>query len=201
MLGLGRRPVTVDAAGLNSSAIQFAAATANYGIATHVAVFDNLVGGLVTHVGELAPDINLIVGAKVTIPAGGLVLSSAITSNSASGAGLVTIKTAGAALSGHRVVVTESGVLQYASNLVESHALSLTGLTLSAVSTGQSVELHTFGQLTDPSFSFDVTKAIYLGVDGSLIQIIAAAPAFVVELARPLSSDTLFWQPRSPIFQ
>ncbi len=110
---------------------------------------------------------------------------------------LKTTGIAGATLSGHRVVVSENGVLQYASNLVVSHTLSLVGLTTGAVTAGQQVSVHTFGELTDPSFSFDVTKAIYLGNDGGLIQYLPDSPAMIFRLARPLSANTIFWQPQA----
>ncbi len=109
--------------------------------------------------------------------------------------------TAGTALSGHRaVVLDESYNLQYASNLNLADAHRVFGITKSAAAQGAPVEVIHDGEVQEPSWSWTVGGAIYLGSDGTLVQSEPAQPAlFLLQVGFATAIDRMFLSIGVPI--
>lgn len=83
--------------------------------------------------------------------------------------GVEVIRTAGQDLSGHRVVaVLPTGEAVYASSDFTTRIPF--GLTLGSAISGTSVHIQIGGEITEPSWTWDVTKPVFMGVDGVLTQ-------------------------------
>lgn len=98
-------------------------------------------------------------------------------------------------LSGHRVVMLDGqGGATYASNADQTHANRLVGMTTHAAVSGAPVAISIYGEVTEPSWNWNVDQPVYLGVDGFLTQTPPAAPAakFSVVVGFPISATTLF---------
>lgn len=102
--------------------------------------------------------------------------------------------TAASSFSGHRVVVQTSSGIAYADP--GTHIGRSVGLTLNAASGGQDLNIRRFGEVTEPSWSWDTSKPVWLGVNGTLTQTIPNSPGSgALVLGWPLSSTTLDFQP------
>ena len=107
-----------------------------------------------------------------------------------SGGGGNTYLTAGSNLGGQRVIATDtSGVAQYADNL--SLYKTVTGISKTAVSLGELVEVETFGIVSDPSWNWDVTKDIFLGQNGLIVQDVPITGA-IVNLGHVVGPTSIF---------
>lgn len=98
-------------------------------------------------------------------------------------------------ISGHRMVVLDGqGGATYASNADQTHANRIVGMTAHAAVAGAPVALAIYGEITEPSWSWDTTKPVYLGVDGLLTQVVPEFPdaKFSVVVGFPISATTLF---------
>ena len=101
-----------------------------------------------------------------------------------------TYLTAGLNLGGQRVIATDtSGMAQYADNL--SLYKTVTGISKTAVSLGELVEVETFGLISDPSWNWDVTKDIFLGQNGLIVQDVPITGA-IVNLGHVVSPTSIF---------
>lgn len=78
---------------------------------------------------------------------------------------------AGIALSGHRAVLEQGGLLGYADNMIPEHALIVLGITTRATNAFDQATVTTFGKVTEPSWSWAPDLPIYLGSSGRLTQI------------------------------
>ena len=97
---------------------------------------------------------------------------------------------AGINLGGQRVIATDtSGMAQYADNL--SLYKTVTGISKTAVSLGELVEVETFGIVSDPSWNWDVTKDIFLGQNGLIVQDVPITGA-IVNLGHVVSPTSIF---------
>jgi hypothetical protein len=104
-------------------------------------------------------------------------------------------KTAARDLSGHRVVLLDAqGRADYVSAAVLGHAGRAFGLTVGAAVLGGPATIQTYGSVTEPSWSWDVNKPVYLGADGALTQVAPTAPQskFSTVVGLPIASTTLF---------
>lgn len=102
---------------------------------------------------------------------------------------------AAASVSGHRVVtLDEQGEVIYASAGTEAHANRIIGMTTNAAATGDALNVKKFGEVTEPSWNWDVQLPVYLGTDGLLTQTPPVAPTakFSVVVGFPISATTLF---------
>lgn len=145
------------------------------------AILDRTVSGVVA-VGQQGP-----AGPQGDIgPAGG----SAIT------------VTAGAALSGHRVVYLDASYkAQYASNQTASHALIALGLTLGAAALDETMSVQRSGEVTEPSWSWTLEQPVYLGDNGLLTQTAPTNPALFQRIVGfPTAATKLFLALREPVF-
>lgn len=121
-----------------------------------------------------------------------------------SGASTTTL-TAGAALSGHRIVVSSSlasGEVLYGSNDSAADARLVLGMTTGAASSGSSIDVVHFGEITEPSWSWTLGMPIYLGTNGYMTQTAPTSPTalFSMVVAFPISPTSIFVSIREPIF-
>ena len=110
--------------------------------------------------------------------------------------------TAGAALSGHRVVYLDAAEkAQYASNQTASHALIALGLTLGAAALDDPVDVQRSGEVTEPSWSWTLEQPVYLGATGLLTQTAPTSPALFQRIVGfPTAATKLFLALREPVF-
>ncbi|QEL64793.1 hypothetical protein OTERR_13170 [Oryzomicrobium terrae] len=108
---------------------------------------------------------------------------------------------AGTALGGHRMVLLDAtGSAVYADATDPSHALKVLGMTVGAAVAGYPVDIQTGGEITEPTWSWDVSLPVFLGANGLLTQVVPAAPsAFSLVVGIPLSPTTLYVSLREPI--
>lgn len=98
-------------------------------------------------------------------------------------------------LSGHRVVMLDGqGRAIYASNADLTHANRIVGMTTHAAVSGAPATVSIYGEVTEPSWNWNVDQPVYLGADGFLTQTPPAFPEakFSVVVGFPISATTLF---------
>ena len=112
-----------------------------------------------------------------------------------------TTYTAGENLSGHRMVVLDSvRNAIYADNTTMDHATKVFGLTKTAALQGDQVEVVRDVELQEPSWSWTVGGAIYLGSGGTLIQSAPVSPAlFSLCVGFATATDRMFIKVGNPI--
>lgn len=107
-------------------------------------------------------------------------------------------------ISGHRALsYNDIDEIQYASNDNPKHAKRFIGLTTQAALQSSPVILRTSGVLNEVSWSWDVTKPIYLGRNGLLTQVspsVEAGDLFSLVVATPKSPTSVLVQHNEPIF-
>jgi len=109
---------------------------------------------------------------------------------------------AGIAIGGHRVVtLNAAGKLVYASAADLSHMGRVVGITLGAVDVDADCRVQNFDQIEEPSWAWDASKPVYLGIDGLLTQQAPALPEskFSMVVGFPISSTVLLVNLREPI--
>ncbi|MGW5514253.1 LtfC-like domain-containing protein [Nocardia africana] len=112
------------------------------------------------------------------------------------GASVIVTGTAGAALSGHRAVVRNAaGVWVYADNQTPGHIALPIGITTGAASSGTTVKVLMFGEITEPSWSW-TPGPVFLGAGGALTQSVPGT-GFLAQVAAAISGTTVFVD-RSP---
>lgn len=106
--------------------------------------------------------------------------------------------TAARNLSGHRVLkATEDGA-DYASSLELGDANRVIGLSTGAVMQGQPVLVQTDGEMTEPSWSWDISLPVFNGVDGLLTQV-SASPGYSLIVGIPITPTTILVSVKQPI--
>ncbi len=127
--------------------------------------------------------------------------SAGVLSTTAASSGNILSKIAGAALGGHRIVYIDSaGKAQYASNQILSDSVRTLGMTLGAAILDAAIDIQTFGEITESSWTWTLGQSIYLGVDGLLTQTPPTSPAlFQRVVGFPLSATSIFLSMRDPI--
>lgn len=106
------------------------------------------------------------------------------------------------ALGGHRAVVfSASGKLIYASSSNLEHLHRIAGITITAANAEELVSVMRSGEVTEPSWNWDITLPVYLADNGLLTQTPPATPvaAFSVVVGFPTSATSLFVTIREPI--
>lgn len=115
------------------------------------------------------------------------------------GSGATVDKVAGEILSGQRVVIVDTNeLIYYADKDTISHSNKVLGITKSAGVIGGSIEVQYASEFQDPSFSFDMTKPIYLGNNGLLTQVYPTT-GFVLYVGFPVATDTIMIAIKIPI--
>lgn len=115
-------------------------------------------------------------------------------------AGTVQTLTAGATVSGQRVVSSRAdGTVQYASAATLSDATRQLWITLGAASIGDPVQCLAFGYVTEAGWSW-TDAPIFLGLNGVLTQTPPALPGavFLLQVAAPDGPTALVFYPRTP---
>lgn len=115
------------------------------------------------------------------------------------GAEALITRAAVSALGGHRVVVhTDDGAVTYADHTNLLHADLVLGLTMEAAASGAAIRVLAGGEITEPSWAWDITTPIYLGTNGLLTQT-PPVTGFLQQVAIPLSATSIYWQPQPAI--
>lgn len=102
---------------------------------------------------------------------------------------------AAGAISGHRIVtLDDQGKAVYASAEIPAHSNRIVGMTTNAAAPGDDLSVKKFGEVTEPSWNWQLDQPVYLAADGFLTQTPPAAPAskFSVVVGFPISATTLF---------
>lgn len=126
--------------------------------------------------------------------------SSGDGSSSSDNAALILKYIAGGNLSGHRMVLLDSGNLQYADNTHINNAQRVLGMTVDAGVNGSMLKVQVSGEIEEPSWNWDINRPIYLGVNGTLTQIAPTAPAtFCLVVGLPITTTMMYISIRDPI--
>lgn len=113
--------------------------------------------------------------------------------------GTVIIQTAVVAISGHRVVRAVVGGVDYATNADAQHADAILGVTVNAADSGEEIRIQASGEITDPSWSFEIGP-VFVGAGGLLVQPVPSGAAFIRQIAQAIAPDRLLILNRPPIF-
>jgi hypothetical protein len=101
---------------------------------------------------------------------------------------------AGASIGGHRVITLDGsgrGVYADPTNLV--HSSRVLGLSMHAADLGADLNVLRDGDITEPSWSWDINKPIYLGLDGTLVQEVSPGSAFTMIVGFPISATKMYF--------
>lgn len=110
--------------------------------------------------------------------------------------------TTAAAIGGHRVVIlTNDGTVAIASADDITSATRVIGITVNAADINTQVLIQTQEELDDPSWFWDMSHPVYLGLNGVLTQVPPTSPgsAFSMVVGFPITSTSLFINLREPI--
>lgn len=105
-------------------------------------------------------------------------------------------------MSGHRAVIFDgAGAADYASAGSPAHVGRVVGISLGAALQGAPIDVRTSGEITEPSWSWDVSKPVCLGLDGHLTQApdATADAVFTQVIGMPTSTTSLLVSPGQPI--
>jgi hypothetical protein len=106
---------------------------------------------------------------------------------------------AGATISGHRAVKPlSSGKVSYASNTTPGDIDLPIWLTLSAAVLDAPLAVVTFGEVSEPSWSWTPGEAIFLSTNGMLTQT-PPSSGFLLQVAAAIQATVLFWEPKVPV--
>lgn len=117
--------------------------------------------------------------------------------------GDVFVRTAAAALGGHRVVRSTGHALAgYADAQVEEHGDDVLGVTLGAAAAADDVQIQGSGEIVEPSWAWQPQKPIFLGPAGQLTQTPpdAGAAAFSLVLGFATSATSMQVRIEQPIY-
>lgn len=103
------------------------------------------------------------------------------------------------ALGGHRMVYLNGDDPMYADCTVVDHAGRVLGMTLGANNAGETASIVRGGDITEPSWSWNVSLPVYLGTNGVPTQTLPSNAAFSLIVGIPKTPTTLFVALREPI--
>lgn len=113
---------------------------------------------------------------------------------------VVVEKIAGEVIGAHRIVkLGDDGKVCYASCNEIGDVGRILGMSLNSADVGHTVRVLTFGRCEDSSFSFDVTKPIFLGLNGQIVQELPGEAVFIQRLGRVLKSSEILIDLDEPI--
>lgn len=103
--------------------------------------------------------------------------------------GSTTGRVADTPISGHRIVASDgsTGVIYAGSNFLDRIPI---GLTLNAAGIGDPLVIKMYGEVSEPSWTWDVTLPVYMGEDGVLTQTPPDVGLLVV-VGTPTATDKL----------
>lgn len=105
----------------------------------------------------------------------------------------------GEAIGGHRVVIHNGGSLYYASSQNIAHLNKVVGLTTLAATLGATSSYVSEGVVTEPSWTWDILKPVYLAENGLMTQFPANTTGFTMIIGMPVSSTSLYVSLKTPI--
>jgi hypothetical protein len=114
-------------------------------------------------------------------------------SNTTGGNIVYPFTSASAIVSGKVVYKTSSGSVNYATNATVAQANFLVGLSTNTVASGGICDVMLFGEYENTSWSWDVTKVIYLGTSGNMTQT-APTGGYIVKVATPISPTKVIFE-------
>lgn len=115
------------------------------------------------------------------------------------GAAFQFVVLAGQTLGGHRcVMLNTGGDAVYADSSDVGHAGRLFGVTGNAANIGDPVTVHTFGEMTESTWAWDVTKHVFLGTNGQLTQV-PPTSGFLQVIGQPITAQSLFINPQTAV--
>ena len=114
-------------------------------------------------------------------------------------AGGETYYTAAVALGGHRAVCLRSDGLHYADAATAEHAGLVAGITPGAVTSGALTSVTSFGEMTEPSWSWTAGLPVFVGLNGVLTQALPDTAAFSQVLGVATSPTSIFVRLREPL--
>lgn len=107
---------------------------------------------------------------------------------------------AGEALGGNRcVIVGMDNKVYYADQANPSHFNRILGITTRAAAQNDPASVRVGGEMTEPSWNWDLDKFIYLGSNGLLTQT-PPATGFLLELGWPINPTTMMVDIKQPVF-
>ena len=102
------------------------------------------------------------------------------------------VYTAAANLGGHRAVVENSaGKIVYADNTTAAHRNAVLGITTASIGVDEEGSVHTYGPITEPSWTWTPQSSIFLTTAGQLSHT-RPLSGFVCKLGFALSISTMF---------
>ncbi len=107
---------------------------------------------------------------------------------------------AGEPLGGHRVVYANEGSAFYASADNADTAMQIAGITTHAAAMGGDIQVQSAGPLTEPSWDWDVTKPIFLGLNGLMTQTVNMAWNFIRIVGYPTGLHSMMVSLEEPVF-
>lgn len=106
---------------------------------------------------------------------------------------------AGAVVGGQRIVTTDgAGKVVYADKDTPADAFRVLGMTIFSAIADDDVQVLTFGDHTDPSFTWTPGDPIYLGNTGLMTQTVPTT-GFVMQVGFAVTSTKMFLQLKEPI--
>jgi hypothetical protein len=109
-------------------------------------------------------------------------------------------ETASHSIGGHRVVYYNAlGSIDYADPTNIACINKILGITNNAATSGEVLNIIRSGKLEDSNWSWDVTKPIYLGAVGTLVQTEPVGAALLIIVAIPKTPTEIFVTIREPI--
>ncbi len=110
-------------------------------------------------------------------------------------------KTASVAIGGHRVVVLNASEQAiYADSSITAHADKVLGVSTGAADAGASVQVQTYGEMVEASFSFTPELAVYASTNGLMTQT-PPASGFKRGIGFALAATKLFIDLREPVIR
>jgi len=108
-------------------------------------------------------------------------------------------KTAAVTLSGHRLVVLDqNNMATYASSNTLTTSQRVIGITTTSALVGEEVTIQTSGEVVEPTWNWDVSKMIYLGIGGYLTQT-PPTSGFLLIVGVPSTPTSMIVNIRQPI--
>lgn len=101
-------------------------------------------------------------------------------------------------ISGHRVIKATANGADYASSLEPGDANRVIGISMGASLQGDPVTIQTEGEMTEPSWNWDINLPVFNGVDGLLTQT-NATTGYSLIVGIPLTSITILVSVKQPI--
>ena len=105
---------------------------------------------------------------------------------------MLAIAGSGTGISAHRAVYSHNGSVWYADPNSPDTACETVGVTTHAALLGEQIQIMTAGPLEDVSFSFDVTKPIFIGPEGRLVQEIDMSWKYIRVIGYPTGTTSMF---------